>query len=55
MSSISLVYKHLRFVTEPELYREYSNLCSRPFAPFVKRFISDEKFTRYVKEIDLRY
>jgi hypothetical protein len=53
--NISLVCKRLRAVTEPELYREYSNLRSRPFAPFVKRLISDERFTRYVKKIDLRY
>lgn len=53
--NISLVCKHLKAVTEPELYREYSNLRSRPLAPFVKRLISDERFTRYVRKIDMRY
>ena len=53
--NISLVCKHLKVVTEPELYREYTNLRSRPFAPFIKRLISDERFTRYVKKLDLRY
>ncbi|KAJ4379546.1 hypothetical protein N0V86_004727 [Didymella sp. IMI 355093] len=39
--NISLVCKHLKAVTEPELYREYSS--------------PHERFTRYVKKIDLRY
>jgi hypothetical protein len=55
LPNISLVCKHLKVITEPELYREYTNFGLRLFAPFIKRLISDERFTRYVKKIDLRY
>lgn len=53
--NLSLVCKHLRAVTEPELYREYSNLhSSHSIVPFIKRVIEDERLTRYVERIDLR-
>lgn len=54
--NVTLVCKHLRAVTEPELCREYSNprLNNRSLVPFVKQVLKDERFARCIKKLDLR-
>ncbi|KAF9694675.1 hypothetical protein EKO04_007551 [Ascochyta lentis] len=54
--NVSLTCKRLNEVTEPELYREYSNprLHSRAVAQFVRRVIRKPEIARYVKRIDIK-
>ncbi|KAL1596980.1 hypothetical protein SLS60_008562 [Paraconiothyrium brasiliense] len=55
--NLSLVCKHLKGVTEPELYREYTNihLYNRTFPRFLKRIIRSPDLARNVKKVDLSH
>ncbi|KAJ4346708.1 uncharacterized protein N0V89_010640 [Didymosphaeria variabile] len=55
--NMSLVCKHLNVVTEPELYREYTNIHidNRSFSLFVKRIIRSPNLARNVKKLDLSH
>lgn len=46
--NISLVCKHLRSVTEPELFREYTNAREnkRSFKPFIVRLLDRPELAR---------
>lgn len=54
--NISLTCKHLRHVTEPELFREYNNvrLGCHPFLPFIKKIIERPELAKYVHRVDLK-
>lgn len=53
--NVSLVCKQLHFVTEPELYREYSNPRNhtRSFLPFIRKLIERPELTKHVRLVDL--
>src|SRR5215813_11288199 len=55
--NISLTDKHLRGCTEPELYREYTNVrpYGRSFKPFLRRMIERPDLTRHVRRLELRW
>ncbi|KAF2819160.1 hypothetical protein CC86DRAFT_472308 [Ophiobolus disseminans] len=53
--NISLTNRRLRDVTEPELFREYSNASTeRSFKPFLWRLIDRPELAKYVRRVDLR-
>jgi hypothetical protein len=53
--NVSLVCKQLHFVTEPELYREYSNprIYTRTFLPFIRKLIERPELAKHVRSVDL--
>jgi hypothetical protein len=55
--NVSLTIKHLHSVTEPELFREYSNISphSRSFLPFLRRIIHRPDLCRHVRKLSLRH
>ncbi|KAH7069086.1 hypothetical protein BKA63DRAFT_520612 [Paraphoma chrysanthemicola] len=55
--NVSLVCKHLRATTEPELFREYRNRRlgnSHPISKFVLRILQKPTLTRYVKSVNVK-
>jgi hypothetical protein len=54
--NVSMTHSRLRKVTEPELFREYSNtrVDGRSFKPFISRLIDRPELAKYVQKVDLR-
>jgi hypothetical protein len=54
--NVSLVHSHLRNVTVPELFREYSNthMNGRSFKTFIFRLIERPELAKHVRRVDLR-
>ncbi|KAJ5047754.1 hypothetical protein J3E74DRAFT_295642 [Bipolaris maydis] len=54
--NLSLTCKRLRLATEPELFREYSNVSQfrRSFLPFLKRIIHRPELRRHTRKLSLR-
>jgi hypothetical protein len=55
--NVSLTIRHLHSVTEPELFREYSNTShhSRSFLPFLRRIIYRPDLCRHIRKLSLRH
>jgi hypothetical protein len=53
---LAITCKHLRNVTQPELYREYINTyrLGRSFKPFVMRIIERPELAKHVHRVELR-
>ncbi|RYN64906.1 hypothetical protein AA0119_g11472 [Alternaria tenuissima] len=53
---LSLTCKHLQSATEPELFREYSNVSRhrRSFLPFLRRIIRQPDLGKHTRKLNLR-
>jgi hypothetical protein len=54
--NVSLTCKHLQSATEPELFREYSNVSRRrrSFLPFLRRIIRQPDLGKHTRKLSLR-
>lgn len=54
--NLSLTCKHLRHASEPELFREYTNISRRghSFLPFLRRIILQPDLSKHVRKLHLR-
>lgn len=54
--NVSLTCKHLQSTTEPELFREYSNVSRhrRSFLPFLRRIIRQPNLGKQIRQLNLR-
>lgn len=61
--NITLTHRRLKDITEPELFREYTNIRlvtedhsgdGRPFIPFIRRLIDRPELAKHVRFVDLR-